>query len=267
MIMAKNSGNDNFNGSIGDKTYYRLKGVGPVVRKKSSPSKEDFLNNPKFEKTRQNNKEFGGASVVAKAIRMGLGAAAKNFQDSTLSGRLSGLLRKIIAENQGIKSQRPCNITTHKDKLHNFQLSKFVKFDNIYTAKPVFTSNEERTSFTMTLQNTAKYNHIKPPKTATYFKLTLALSIVSNHIYNSVLDKYEPVNPIQNAIGTSLETDLFEIKETNNNVVLHINTPNNQALTNDVTATLWLGITYSILEGKKFYDLPSQKVMKCITTF
>src|SRR5690606_3588238 len=98
-----------------------------------------------------------------------------------------------------------------------------VNFDNIYTAKPVFTCNDERTSITMTLQNTAKHNHIKPPKSAEFFKLTVALSIVSNHIYNSVLDKYEPLNPLQNAIGTSLETDLFEINETSNNVILHIN--------------------------------------------
>lgn len=265
--MAKNSGNDNFNGSIGNKTYYNLKDVGPIVREKSGPSKEDFINNPKFEKTRQNNKELGGGSTAAKAIRTGLGAIVKEYQDSILSGRLSNVLRKVIVANQSSTPNRPCIITTHKDKLHNFQLSKLVNFDNIYTAKPVFNSNDERTCITMTLQNTAKHNHIKPPKTATYFKLTLAFSSVSNHTYNHQLQKYEPTNPQQNAIGTSIDSILFEINQTYNNVMLNINSPINHALAPDVTATIWLGITYYIKEGEKFYDLPSQKAMKCIATF
>uniref|UniRef100_UPI004049DBBB hypothetical protein n=1 Tax=Gelidibacter sp. TaxID=2018083 RepID=UPI004049DBBB len=265
--MAKNFNNDNFNGSIGDKTYYKLKGVGKVVRKKSGPSKQDFLNNPNFEKTRQNNKELGGASVVAKAIRLGLDPIGKEFQDSTLSGRLSGAIRHSIAAEQNTTSPRNCNIKKHYAKIQNFQLSKLINFNHIYSENNIITINDARTIITMKVNSTAKHNHIKPPKSASHFTFTIALSLVSNHHYNPASERYEPTNPQQNAIGTNVNSMYYKITETYNNEVFEIHIPNNQTLAQDVTATLWLGITYYILEGAKFYDLPSQKAMKCIATF
>lgn len=265
--MAKNFNSDDFNGSIGDKTYYTLKGVGKIVRKKYGPSKQEMQTNPNFAKTLRNNKEFGGASIAAKAVRTGLEHLSREFQDNTMSGRLTSVIRNIIASDKSNPNVRPCNITTNQLLIKRFQLSKAINFDNIYSGRPIATINDQQSIVTVTIGTTNANNHIKPPKNATHFKITAAMSLVANHEYNPTLNLYTPSNPQQNGIGTVIDSEYFAINQRYDNITLTLNTPYQQPLAPDVTATIWLGIIYYKLELNEFVSLHSQKAMNCIATF
>ncbi len=265
--MAKNSGNDNFNGSIGDKTYYIHKDAGPIVRERQGPSKQKMEANPKYAITLRNSKELGGGSTAAKAIRLGLGHLCKEFQDSSMSGRLSSAVRKVLTPDKTNPKERPLNIATNPSKIKQFQLSKAINFDNVYAVKPISTINDQRTAVSVIINTTSKHHHIKTPKSATHFRLTAALSLVSNHKYDTKLKQYKPSNPQQNGLGTLIDSEFYAIDQTYNNITLTLNTPNQQPLAPDVTATIWLGIIYYKLEQNKFVSLHTQKAMKCLATF
>ncbi|TVZ59242.1 hypothetical protein NA63_1769 [Flavobacteriaceae bacterium MAR_2010_105] len=262
--MAKNDGPHNFTGSIGDRTYYNLKGVGPLVRKKRGPSKEEMDANPNFETTKQNNKEFGAAATVAKAIRMGLGQPSKEFQDSTFSGRLAGIIRTVIQYGEGEKGQRQCNLHMAPGRITGFPLSVANSLKRTYTAPYHCTINDQRTAITIHIPETKNYHHTSKPKYATYFKLTAALSLVSHYNYKEQSNTYLPVIPQQNAKGYHTETQAFELDKTYTNNEITLLIPDQKPLDSKVAATIWLGITYHTKNYSDFEDLQAQKAMECI---
>ena len=70
-------------------TYYFLNGE-YIARRSNPPTKDQIYNDPRFAPVRANTKEFGGASVLSKAIRTGLGENERMFKDIRFASRLSG---------------------------------------------------------------------------------------------------------------------------------------------------------------------------------
>jgi hypothetical protein len=265
--MAKNHGTLNFTGSIGDRTYYNLKGVGPIIRKKQGPSKADMDNNSNFAVTKQNNKEFGCAATAAKALRMGLGQIAKEFQDTTLSGRLAGKVRAIIQHGEGTTGQRLCNFHRAPGCLIGFPLSVANNFKRTFHAPYQCTVNDQRTAITVHIPNAEDHHHGSKPKYATYFKLTAALSLVSNYRYEDPSSTYLPIVPQQNGIGSNTETQPLQLGKAHNNNELILYIPDSKPLDVNVSATIWLGITYLTKDNLGYQSMQSQKAMECVAIF
>lgn len=260
--MAKNNKGNNFTGSIGNLTYYNLKGVGPITREKYGPSKEDMDNNPNFAVTKQNNAEFGGASIVGKALRLGLGQIGKEFQDSTFSGRLAGKIRTVIQQGDGISGQRQCNLHKAPANIIDVPLKKTNIFSRIWSAPYQCTINNQGSAITIFIPKMESHHHTKPPKYAVYFKLTAALSLVSNH--QVINNTYTPIHPQQNGIGNQTQTQPLKLNSTHTNTTLTLNIPEGKSLAKDLAATIWLGITYLTNDT---YPMESQKAMQCIAIF
>src|SRR5690606_1126531 len=135
-------------GTIKGMTYYFLKGK-YIARRSNPPTKDQIYNDPRFATVRANTKEFGGASVLSKAIRNGLGENEKIFKVARFSTRLSCTFRKIIQKGNVKLGEREANLSNMPEALKGFQLHKTLIFNLIFPANPVVTTDQNKLLITI----------------------------------------------------------------------------------------------------------------------
>ncbi|MEH6762987.1 MAG: hypothetical protein V7655_00685 [Aequorivita antarctica] len=264
-------------GTINGVSHYIAKGK-PQTRKSSPPTKDQIYNDPRFASVRANNKEFGGASIISKAICTGLQANVKTFKDRRFTSRLTGICRKIIQKGGGSPGQREANLFNDPEALLGFQLHKNKIFSKIFTATPTIAVNDPQNTITVTIAKSTPNNLKQYPKTATHFSLTAAISTVSTHNWHQESQKYQPQHPEQNGLGTTVHTTPLLCKIEHQNIILQLPTPikNDSHLTSNYSRlrsqdsrpktaiTIWLGISFGKEENIEFRPFQTAKAMECI---
>src|SRR5688500_18451579 len=91
--MPKQRGGLRLEGSLGDLTYYKSK-YGYLVKRKSIVPGERQAVDPAYQRTRENNEEFGTASKASKLIR----EACKGLSISMVNDKLRARLMKTLLE-------------------------------------------------------------------------------------------------------------------------------------------------------------------------
>ena len=93
--MARQSGIIKLKGTIGDITFYKSKD-GYLARQKGGVEKERFLNDPNFQRTRENAAEFGRAGKAAKVLCTAIRPVLNKTQDSRMISRLVRAMMQVI---------------------------------------------------------------------------------------------------------------------------------------------------------------------------
>ena len=93
--MARQKGIIKLKGSIGDITFYKSKD-GYLAREKGGIDKERFMNDPKFQRTRENAAEFGRAGKASKALCTAIRPVLNKTQDSRMISRLVKSMMAVI---------------------------------------------------------------------------------------------------------------------------------------------------------------------------
>ena len=262
--MPKQKGIIKLKGTLNGVCYYPLKGM-YIKRKATGPSRERIYNDPAFKTVKANTQEFGGASKLSKAIRTGILETTKQFQDPTMSSRLTGTCYNIIQEGSGIPGKREANLANNPQALIGFKFNKKLALDNIYTAKPIITSKKNRRIITLNIPESSKKNLKKIPKTATHFQLIAALSVVSGYKCRPNQKAYRPITPKHNALGTTQKTQPLLCKIEHKNLQIKLETPVKTAVSKHASLVVWFGIQFIKQEGIQYYSLKNSKVMQCVT--
>ena len=97
-IMAKQKGFLKIRGSIGDLNFYKSKD-GYMVREKTSLDRNTIMNDPRFQRTRENMEEFKNAGLAGKILRNAFNAISKNAKDSRLTSRLTKVMHACLKED------------------------------------------------------------------------------------------------------------------------------------------------------------------------
>ncbi|QIH34096.1 hypothetical protein [Sphingobacterium sp. DR205] len=93
--MAKQESLIKFRGKVGDLSFSKHRNRGYEVRMKGGVDKARILNDPNFQRTRENMSEFGTAAGTAKLLRIQLNNLLRTFADNSLRNRLTSLIHKI----------------------------------------------------------------------------------------------------------------------------------------------------------------------------
>ncbi len=93
--MAKQAGIIKLKGTIDDISFYRT-ADGHMARAKGGISRQRILNDPAFQRTRENGSEFGTAGKGGKLIRNALRSLMQHAKDRLVVGRLTKVLLSII---------------------------------------------------------------------------------------------------------------------------------------------------------------------------
>lgn len=92
--MAKAKGILQVEGQLGDLVFYKMGGE-RYVRLKDLYRKQRIAHSPNFERTRENNCEFGQCSSAGKLVRNALAPLLIKTKDSQLAGRMLGVMNRI----------------------------------------------------------------------------------------------------------------------------------------------------------------------------
>ena len=93
--MAKQKGIIKLKGTMGDVTFYKTKD-GYLAREKGGIDKNRIMNDPAFQRTRENGSEFGTAGKAGQLIRKSLRMLLKQASDKRLTSRLLQILMRVI---------------------------------------------------------------------------------------------------------------------------------------------------------------------------
>ena len=198
--MSKQVGLIKLKGNIGGISFYKSGGE-DLARIANGPSKERIQNDATFQRTRENNNEFGGAATAAKAVRMGLVTALQSKGDARLPARLTKIFKEINNKGTGLRGQRSIPLSGNKTVLEGFDFNERLNFSSIFNAPFTVAPNTARNQSVITVANFIPKDLVKAPAGATYFRLVSSLAVVSDYSYNAVTGRYEPTDPTLNMIN------------------------------------------------------------------
>lgn len=94
--MARQKGIIKLKGTLGGITFYKTSLDGHLAREKGGIEAERIANDPAFQRTRENNSEFGRAGAAGKLLRTAFRGQLLNSADSRMVSRLTQLMVAVI---------------------------------------------------------------------------------------------------------------------------------------------------------------------------
>lgn len=263
--MARQTGPLKYKGTLGDVRHFKIKGLtGHFAGMIGGPTGEQVKTAPEFKRTRENMNEFGGCATAAKSIRVGLSQLMKQMSDPQLTGRLTGLMKKINLEDMSeARGYRAILISTQSQYLKGLNFNKNINFDGIFYAPFSLTNTAERDSATIEVPAFNPLNFINAPAGATHFRLISAISVVSDYAFNSESKVYEPIESSLNELSSVNYSDYLPLSTPIESTTSIVSTlPGSPTLTADVSVLNSVGIEFYQQVGANYYLLNSGNSLK-----
>ncbi len=261
--MAKQKGFIKLQGSLGGLTFYQRDG-NSIVKTTGGVDKNRINSDPNYRRTRENMSEFGASATVGKALRVGFSSIIKSFKDSTITGRITGVMKRINSLGAGLRGRREFQILDNKEVLEGLEFNEKVPLSTVfypeYTA-PTLDAN--RSIATWLVPDFNASNYIKPPEGATHFKLILVSTVLSNYTYNPGLKKYEPVEPTENTVnGINYSNAIPIAGQVGADTTLTVDLGFSNVLPNTVGVIMATGILFYQQINTELYELSSTNAMR-----
>lgn len=264
--MAKQRGFIQLDGSLGELTFFKKNGKN-FVRLKGGVDKKRIETEANFKRTRENMREFGGSAKVGKALRFGYSQIIKSVSDSQVTGRLTGLFKRLNSAGSGERGARNFEIIANKALLTGFDFNKQRSLSRIfYPPYELPTADANRSVISWDIPDFNTSNFVRAPEGATHFKLILACTILSDYVYNTQQKSYEPVLVTENELHGIAYSDEIAIGgmvggATNLSVDLGLA----NALPNTGGVVTALGILFYQEINGSFYELSSDNALQIVT--
>ena len=267
--MARQTGPLKYKGTLGDVRHFKIKGLtGHYAGMVGGPTGDQIKSAPEFARTRENMNEFGGSAAAAKSVRAGLAQLMKQMSDSQLTGRLTGIMKKINLEDQSeARGQRAILISQQGQYLKGLAFNKNVSFDGIFYA-PYAITNPSRIESTLAMNDFVPANFINAPAGATHFRIINALSVISDFQFDDQSKTYVPVSPALNELSVVEYSDYKSLTAAGeNNISLVAALPGTPTLNANVSVLASVGIEFYQQVGTTFYLFNSGNALKIAEIF
>lgn len=263
--MARQTGPLKYSGTLGDIRHFKIKGLkGDFAGLKGGPSGDQVKTGPEFERTRENMNEFGGCASAGKSIRIGLSQLMKQMSDPQLTGRLTGIMKKINLEDLSeARGYRAILISTQPQYLKGLGFNRNVNFDSIFYAPFTLTGTVDRDSATLEVEAFNPLSFVNAPAGATHFRLINAISVISDYAYNSQSGAYEPLDASLNEVSNITYSGYLDLSSpiaTTTSIVSTL--PGSPTLTPDVSVLGSVGIEFYQKVGANYYLFNSGNALK-----
>jgi hypothetical protein len=264
--MAKQSGIVTFKGKMGGISFYEQKGKS-VARKASGPSKSRIMNSPKFERQRQNIKEFNAVALAVKTIFQSL-KALKDFRNDKFSGKIRKFLRAMLVQSDGDLGQREVLFSKFRTELRGFELSN-TDFVASFNASAVFTHAATRADAQMAVTGLDRPKSISAPPKTTHFKIVQVVAVVPDIIYNDLTQEYAAEQTFTDSYGQT-ESDFYPINDDTPldfTLTAALPAPVAASLLADTTVIQCVGIQFFEKVGTKYSQINAGTAAKIVDVF
>lgn len=262
--MAKQTGLLRYSGTMGGVRHFKIKGLsGDYAGLKGGPTGEQVKTDAAFVRTRENMNEFGGSAKAGKSIRNALSALMSEMSDSQLTGRLTGVMKKInLEDGSEARGYRAILISQQRNYLTGFQFNKNINFDSIMSAPFTLAHVAGRTEATATIPAFNPASFLSAPAGATHFRLIQALAVVSDFGYANSTGTYEPIDADNNELVEISYSAYLPLNTVTTNTVITSTLPGTPTLTADVSVLQCLGIEFFQQVGSNYYLFNSGNGLK-----
>ena len=186
--MARQLGHVKYKGTIGDIRHFKIKGMtGNFAGMNGGATGEQIKSGASFVRTRENMNEFAGCASVGKAIRAGQSQLMKTMSDPQLTGRLTGIVKKINLEDQTeARGYRAILISAVPQHLIGLNFNRNNTVEGSFTGEFETVANAGRNSVTLTVEAFEALKQLNIPSGATHFRFVNSISVISDYAYNSL---------------------------------------------------------------------------------
>lgn len=262
--MAKYKSIIRLQGKLGELVFKYKNGKGHVGMD-SSIDRNRIENDPAFERTRENGREFGGSSKAAKSLRDALSKVFKSFSDKRANNRLFSIMKRMLNNGPGVRGQRLLDLTAQGHLLKGFELNETDAFGSKFQAMYSTAVNADRNELTITIQDFHTVDDVSAPSYATHIRLVGAVGSVSNHAFDPVNKTYAPTNELQNGVGSVVRSSEIQIGGMVGSVTtLIVQIPGAPVLDTDVALVGAIGIEFLEEVNGDFYLLATANAMQII---
>ncbi|GAC1588301.1 MAG: hypothetical protein NVS3B19_07800 [Ginsengibacter sp.] len=173
--MAFQTGGNEFNGSIGQYTFYKRKGK-PVVRHKGVGGKEKLRKKPADSIYKRNLNEFGKASSQASLLRHSMHEIIQYAKDDTMVNRLNKLFREVIKTDVVNEFGYRTVMAGSLELLEGFEFNQECAFTNVFFGQDGVEIDRILGEATVSISGFAPIQLLRCPKGATHFKFICGAS-------------------------------------------------------------------------------------------
>ena len=170
--MAKQKGIIKLKGTIDDISFYKT-ADGHMARAKGGVDRNKILNDPAFQRTRENNSEFGTAGKGGKLIRTSIRHLMQNAKDRLVVGRLVKKLLAIVKtdpiHDRGLRTIEDGDMQI----LHGFDFNGNAPLGTTLYNAFALTYNRATGDATANIDAYSPSIRIDAPSGTTHFKLSL----------------------------------------------------------------------------------------------
>ena len=174
--MPKLTGLFKFTGTMGDVTAYKQNGE-TIVRTKGGVEKSRIDNDPAFQRTRENNSEFGNAAKDAKKLRGSLSAQIGKVKDRLMTSRFTKLIRSLVNEDTSSPRGQRRLPAAAIPQLEGFNFNDRARMDDVLRVQLPVSVDTTADEATVSIPAFNPLVDMAAPQGATHFKITAAAGI------------------------------------------------------------------------------------------
>lgn len=168
--MAKQKGIIKIDGTIGDITFFRSQD-GYIAKEKTSLKGSRIATDPAFQRTRENNTEFGHAGKAAKTLRNAIRTLLLHAKDSRVTARLTKQMMKVLqADTTSTRGQRNV-IDGEAELLQGFDFNINAKLETTLFVPYTATIDRAAGSLSVSIPSFIASEKISAPDGTTHFNL------------------------------------------------------------------------------------------------
>ena len=268
--MARQLGHVKYKGTIGDIRHFKIKGMtGNFAGMNGGATGEQIKNGASFVRTRENMNEFAGCASVGKAIRAGQSQLMKTMSDPQLTGRLTGIVKKINLEDQTeARGYRAILISAVPQHLIGLNFNRNNTVEGSFTGEFETVANAGRNSVTLTVEAFEAMKQLNVPSGATHFRFVNSISVISDYAYNSLTKVYEPIEPTLNQLSKVVYSDYIEVAPGVNPEISVVSALNGTpTMTENASLLSCVGIEFYQKAGAEYYLFSVGNSMKIKNVF
>jgi len=192
--MATIKGAIQMTGGIKGVSFYNLKGSDKVyMRTKGGPTKNQIANSPSYEGVRKEQKEFSGCARFGSLARYAFGGLHR-LADYNLTPVLNGIGKNLMKlDTVSEKGQRSLKLTAYKPALDGFNFNRNYPLSSVLRVAPQWELDRNSLTAVVTIPRINADIDLQNIQKLPFFRLIVAIGTISDMVYNSTVNEYEPL--------------------------------------------------------------------------
>ena len=242
---------------------YKLKGIDrDIIAKKGGPTAKQIKTKASYKELRNNQKEFGVASMMAKTLRQSLSTGMSEICETYVSGKLTAQFRNLAKMEEGKTGTRPLFLSKHGHLLSGFDFNSKAPYEKIFGAKYFVKPGSQRGQVILHFPAFIPQKTFKSPKGATNFKITARLIALSDYQFDQKAGGYKPVNKDLHGKFGTYESAMLPLLKIPTEPMTGMISIDNRIIPEGTGLFLVMAISFYHFENGKFEHLSKESSMQ-----